>query len=574
MYYKCFKKYIPIALLGVIFMGLVAYLELNQIDYMGKIIDEGIANSDLNVVFRNGIIMVIYALVAAVSGIGASICAAYSSTGFAQELREELYGKIQRFSVKTISKFSTASLVTRLTNDINFLQLTIMQTLRMGIRAPMLLVTSLWLIYQISPTVSVYVLIPMTILVIILGYILAKGYPLFSRVQNYLDKLNQRVQEGLINIRVIKSFVKEEQEDNKFDVANEEFKGISVKALSLIMLINPAMMLCMNLATIILLYICSRYVLVDNTLAIGNVVVILNYVRFTLFSLNMLSMILAMMARAKASVERINEVINTKESIQNNESHQEIENAKGKITFANVSFKYYDEQTRLTLDNLDFTINPGEHFGIIGSTGSGKTTLVNMIGRLVDPTLGKVLFDDIDVKAMDIHELRGYLGFVPQKNVLFSGTIIDNLRLGNKNASDEDIKKACKIANIDTFIESLPDGYQSKVAQGGTNFSGGQKQRLCLARALVMNPKILIMDDSTSALDADTERRIKDTIENDLPEMTVISIAQKVSSVNSCDRILVINDGKVSAIDNHDSLLSTNNIYQEIYQSQLQKGGN
>ena len=574
MYYKCFKKYIPVALLGVIFMGLVAYLELNQIDYMGKIIDEGIANSDLNVVFQNGIIMVVYALVAAVSGIGASICASYSSAGFAQKLREELYGKIQTFSVKTISKFNTASLVTRLTNDINFLQLTIMQTLRMGIRAPMLLVTSLWLIYQISSTVSVYVLIPMTLLVIILGYILARGYPLFSRVQNYLDKLNQRVQEGLINIRVIKSFVKEEQEDSKFDVANEEFKGMSVKALSLIMLINPAMMLCMNLATIILLYICSRYVLVDNTLAIGNVVVILNYVRFTLFSLNMLSMILAMMARAKASVERINEVINTKESIQNNESHQEIENAKGKITFANVSFKYYDEQTRLTLDNLDFTINPGEHFGIIGSTGSGKTTLVNMIGRLIDPTLGKVLFDDIDVKTMDIHELRGYLGFVPQKNVLFSGTIIDNLRLGNKDASDEDIKKACKIANIDTFIESLPEGYLSKVAQGGTNFSGGQKQRLCLARALVMNPKILIMDDSTSALDADTEGRIKEAIENDLPEMTVISIAQKVSSVNICDRILVINDGKVSAIDNHDSLLSTNSIYQEIYQSQLQKGGN
>ena len=574
MYYNSVKKYIPIALLGIFCMGLVAFLELNQIDYMGKIIDEGIAKNDLDVVFSNGIIMVVYALVAAIAGVVSSICASYASNGFGQKLREALYEKIQTFSVKNVSKFTTASLVTRLTNDINFLQTTMMQVLRLGIRAPMLLVTSLWLIYRASPTVSQFVFIPMSILVIILCFVLVKGYPLFGKVQEHLDKLNQRVQEGLINIRVIKSFVKEDYEDNRFDKANSELKGISIKALAIVMLINPAMMMCMNIATIILLYVCSRFVLIDSTLAIGNVVVILNYVRFTLFSLNMLSMIVMMMSRAKASVVRLNEVIATEESIQNSDAYETIAEAKGKISFENVSFQYYEEQTRLTLDNLDFDIQPGERFGIIGSTGSGKTTMINLIGRLIDPSEGKVLFDGINVKEMEIRNLRSHIGFVPQKNVLFSGTIRENLMLGNEKATLEEIEEAAKIANIDTFIMTLPDAYESRVAQGGTNFSGGQKQRLCLARALVINPKVLIMDDSTSALDADTEKRIMDALENDLPEMTVISIAQKVSSVASCDRIMVINDGKISAIDTHDNLLAHNTIYQEIYQSQLQKGAN
>ena len=574
MYYKSVKKYIPIALLGIFCMGLVAFLELNQIDYMGKIIDEGIAKNDLDVVFSNGIIMVVYALVAAIAGVVSSICASYASNGFGQKLREALYEKIQTFSVKNVSKFTTASLVTRLTNDINFLQTTMMQVLRLGIRAPMLLVTSLWLIYRASPTVSQFVFIPMSILVIILCFVLVKGYPLFGKVQEHLDKLNQRVQEGLINIRVIKSFVKEDYEDDRFDKANSELKGISIKALAIVMLINPAMMMCMNIATIILLYVCSRFVLIDSTLAIGNVVVILNYVRFTLFSLNMLSMIVMMMSRAKASIVRLNEVIATEESIQNSDAYETIAEAKGKISFENVSFQYYEEQTRLTLDNLDFDIQPGERFGIIGSTGSGKTTMINLIGRLIDPSEGKVLFDGINVKELEIRNLRSHIGFVPQKNVLFSGTIRENLMLGNEKATLEEIEEAAKIANIDTFIMTLPDAYESRVAQGGTNFSGGQKQRLCLARALVINPKVLIMDDSTSALDADTEKRIMDALENDLPEMTVISIAQKVSSVASCDRIMVINDGKISAIDTHDNLLAHNTIYQEIYQSQLQKGAN
>ena len=574
MYYKCVKKYIPIALLGIFCMGLVAYLELNQIDYMGKIIDEGIAKNNLDIIFGNGIIMVVYSLVAAFAGVIASICASYSSNGFGQKLRETLYGKIQTFSVKNVSKFTTASLVTRLTNDINFLQITMMQILRLGIRAPMLLGTSLWLIYQTNATVSKFVFIPMTILVVVLCVVLVKGYPLFRKVQERLDKLNQRVQESLINIRVIKSFVKEDYEDSRFDVANSELKDIGVQAMTIMMFINPAMMMCMNIATIILLYVCSRFVLIDNTLAIGNVVVILNYVRFTLFSLNMLSMIVTMMSRAKASIIRLNEVINTEESIENCDVCRIVSEVDGKITFEQVSFQYYEEQVRLTLEDLDFSVNPGERFGVIGSTGSGKTTMVNLIGRLIDPSKGKVLFDGINVKEMDLHNLRSHIGFVPQKNVLFSGTILSNLVLGNEDATLEDVKRAAKIANIDSFIESLPETYESRVAQGGTNFSGGQKQRLCLARALVINPKVLIMDDSTSALDADTEKRIMDALENDLPEMTVISIAQKVSSVANCDRIMVINDGKVSAIDTHDNLLANNTIYQEIYQSQLQKGAN
>ena len=574
MYFTCFKKYIPIALLGVFFMAFVAFLELNQIDYMGRIIDDGIANNDMSIILSNGFIMIVYAIVAAVLGIGASVCAAYSSNGFAQNLRELLYAKVQTFSVKNVSRFKTASLVTRLTSDINYLQITIMQTLRLGIRAPMLLITSLWLIYKVNSTVAIYVLIPIAILAFCLIVILIKGYPVFEIVQTQLDQLNQRVQEGLMNIRVIKSFIREGFEDERFAYGNEQFKDINIKAQSLMMLINPAMMLCLNIATIILLYICSRFVLVDMTLEIGKVVVILNYVRFTLFSLNMLSMILAMMSRAKASSERINEIIHAQEEIENISDCIEIEKVTGKISFENVSFKYYDEQARLTLDRLNFTIEQGEHFGIIGSTGSGKSTLINLIGRLIDPIEGIVKLDDMDIKMIDLHCLRGSLGFVPQKNVLFSGTIRENLKLGNELATDEQIKEATRIANIDEFIESLPDGYDSIVAQGGTNFSGGQKQRLCLARALITNPKILIMDDSTSALDADTENRIKEAIEKDLPQMTVISIAQKVSSVAGCSRIMVINDGKISAIDTHDNLLVSNDIYQEIFQSQLQKGAN
>lgn len=572
-YYKSFKRFIPIALVGVIFVASVVVLELEQITYMGRIINEGIVPGRFDVVLQLALIMGALALVALCCGIVGVSCASISSNGFAVSLREKVYAKIQTFSTKNVTRFQGASLITRLTNDINFIQNTVMMCLRMLVRAPMMLVTSSIFIIRMSKEISLLMIVPMIILAISLVIIILKGAPRFIVLQESLDRLNRRIQEALINIRVIKSFVRERDEDMKFETSNDEYMQKSVHAQSLMMLINPLMMFVLNITTVVMLYVCSLFVVKLNLLEVGNIVVILTYVRFTLFSLMMISQILTMVSRSKASIARVSAVLNAHEPITSQADALMVESLRGDIVFNHVSFKYYEDQMRNTLTDLNFTIKQGEHFGIIGSTGSGKSTLVQLLGRLIEPSDGEINIDGKNILALDLHQLRSHVGFVPQKNVLFSGTIAQNLCLGHPDAHPDTIKKAAATANIAQFIEQLPEQYETVLTQGGTNLSGGQKQRMCIARALMVDPDILILDDSTSALDGDTEARINRDLHHDYEGLTIISIAQKISSVAKCDRILVLDDGQMVGLDTHAQLLENNAIYQEIYQSQMQKGG-
>lgn len=574
MYFKAFKKYIPIALLGVILTATVVVMELNQIDYMGRIIDEGVATSNMQVVLDLGWIMVVWALLGVAFGVGGVICASIASNGFAEQLRAFLYKKVQSFSIKNISKFQSSSLITRLTNDVNYVQTTVMMGLRLLIRAPMMLVTSVVYIVLISKEVAFAILPPLVLLAVGLTWIISQGSPRFVVLQRRLDGLNRRVLEALINIRVIKSFVREDFEDERFKESNEAYFSANLWAQRLMIMINPLMMLMMNISTLIVLYLCSFLILKTQVMKVGSILVILNYVRFTLFSLMMISQVLMMITRSRASITRINEVFAAQESIENPTEVVVIEDVQGSLQFDHVSLKYHEDQIRKTLTDIDLTIHPQERFGIIGSTGSGKSSFVNMIGRLIDPSEGSIRFDGVDIRMLDLHTLRSYLGFVPQKNVLFSGTVRDNLKLGDEAASDEVMIQAAKTASIHDFILSMPQGYDSMLTQGGSNLSGGQKQRMCIARALVMNPKILILDDSTSALDADTESRIKEALVVDYPQTTVISIAQKISSVATCDRIMVMDKGMIVGLATHDELLRDNQVYQEIYQSQMSQAVN
>ncbi len=572
MYYKSFKRFIPIAVLGVLMVASVVVLELNQIDYMGKIINEGVSKQDLNVVLKYGIIMTVWAILAGILGVFGTVCASVASNGFAIQLRERLYHKIQSFSIKNVSRFSSASLITRLTNDINYLQQTIMMCLRMLVRAPMMLISSMFFIYLTSKEIASIMIVPILVLGTALVFIISKGGPRFVAVQTKLDQLNRSIQEALINIRVIKSFVREDFEEDRFSLRNDDNMQTNIWAQNLMMLINPLMMLVLNITTVAMLYVCSFFVLEKNMLEIGSIVVILNYIRFTLFSLMMISQVLTMVSRSRASVTRISAVFSTPEVIESPAVPVVPETVKGQVIFDHVTFEYYDDQIRKTLTDINLVIEPGERFGIIGSTGCGKTTLVNLLARLIEPSSGQVLFDGVNVNAFDLHTLRSFLGFVPQKNVLFTGSIRDNLKLGNQSASDAVLDEAAKTAAIYDFIHSSPEGYDGHLNQGGLNLSGGQRQRMCIARALVVSPKVLVLDDSTSALDAETEKGIKDALSLNHGEMTLISIAQKISSVADCDRICVMDDGKIVGLGTHEDLLASNPIYQEIYQSQMSRG--
>jgi ABC-type multidrug transport system, ATPase and permease components len=569
MYYKLMKKHLPMALLSIILASVFVVVEMYQISLMGKIIDEGVATGNTTIILQYGGLMALGVVVGLALSISGVACAVKASNGFAIALRDYLYSKIQTFSIKNITKFQTASLITRLTSDINFLQQTIMMSLRMGVRAPVLLLTSMSFIFNINSQIGLIVLVGVIILAIGLTLLITKGYKRFMKLQRRLDDVNRKVQESLINIRVIKSFVRETYEVERFDEANENLTKASLSAQHLMAMMSPMQMIVLNMMVVVLLYISSIFVASTQIMQIGDIVIILNYIRFTLFSLMMLSMILSMVSRSKASVDRISEVMKTLEPISNVENPVEVAKIAGEIIFDNVSFKYFPDQARKTLEDINIKIPPGEHLGVIGSTGAGKSTLINLIGRLIEPTEGKILIDGYDIMELDIHKMRSTFGFVPQKNVLFSGTIHENLCLGNKDASEALLIEATKTANIYDFIMSQPDKFAGILQQGGSNLSGGQRQRMCIARALVMQPKVLILDDSTSALDADTETQIKDALAQKFADMTVISIAQKISSVADCDRIVVIDDGKIVGIGNHQTLLADNQIYQEIYESQM-----
>lgn len=519
-------------------------------------------------VVKVGLIMVLLAIIGLCGGIMTMKTSSIASQRFSYRLRKDLYKTTSGFSFKNIDQFSTASLTTRMTNDVTMLQNTVLMSLRMLIRTPSLLIVSAVLAFSINAKLSVMLLVLLPIVVVVVFFVLKFGFPMFQKMQKKIDNVNRVVQENLIGIRVVKAFVREEEEKKKFHTASDELAAQGAKAAGLIVTVMPLMMFLLN---VVIVYVYARGAndAAKGLMDVGEISVLASYILQMLMNIVMLSMFLLQFTRAKACGDRVVEVLDTKIDIVDPENPYIPEAPKGKIEFKNVSFGYNEKDT--VLENISFTAEPGSIIGIIGSTGCGKSSLVNLIPRLYDVTEGEVLVDGVDVRDYDIKALRELTGVVLQKNLLFSGTIKENIRWGKPDATDEEIIAACKAAQAHDFIMAQPDGYDTNLAQGGLNLSGGQKQRLCIARAMIKNPKILILDDSTSAVDTATEAKIRESFYTQLKDTTVLIIAQRISSVKDADQIIVLDEGKLNAIGKNDELLENNEIYQEIYHTQ-QKG--
>lgn len=515
--------------------------------------------------------MIGIAIMMMVGGVGGAYFGAKASVNFAADLRSDVYKKVQEFSFKNIDKFSTGSLVTRLTNDVTQLQNFVNMLLRMALRSPGMMIGGIIMAIMLKPDLSVVLAITVPLMMIAILGLIFMGFKRFSRMQTKIDKLNSTVQESVTNVRVVKSFVREEHENEKFRTANRDLKKAGMSAMKVMIFMGPVSTIFMNITTLIVLWIGSNFV-TEGSMNVGDLSAFLTYVSQILFSIMMVTMLLMTSARALASARRIKEVLNEDIDITDaNSTEKDRTVEKGRIEFRNVSFRYYKNSEEAVLQNIDLTIEAGSTVGIIGSTGCGKTTLVSMIPRLYDVDEGEVLVDGVNVRDYSLYNLREGVSMVLQKNVLFSGTIRENLLWGDENATDEQIFAAAESAQADKFVTSFTNGYDSDLGQGGSNVSGGQKQRLCIARALLKNPKILILDDSTSAVDTATEASIRRAFKEDIPDATKIIIAQRISSVIDADRIVVMDDGKITGVGTHDELLSNNTEYQEIYYSQMEK---
>ena len=524
-----------------------------------------------NYVIRVGLLMFALALIGLCGGLATMKSSSIVSQKFSYRLRRDLYQKISDFSFKNIDSFSTSSLTTRMTNDITMLQNTVMMSLRMLVRAPALLIVSAVFAFSINAKLSLILLIMLPIMLVIIVLVLKFGFPMFQKMQKKIDNVNRVVQENLIGIRVVKAFVREDKEKKKFHTASDQLAKQGSRAAGLIVTLMPIMMLMMNIV-IVYIYYKGAGDAAAGLMDVGEISVLSSYIVQVLMNIMMVSMFLLQLTRAKACGDRVVEVLDTEIDIQNPKDPFIPENPQGKIEFKNVDFSYNtDKKDDKILDNINFTAEPGSIVGIIGSTGCGKSSLVNLIPRLYDVTAGEVLVDGVNVKDYDLKALRDLIGVVLQKNILFTGTIKENIRWGKSDATDEEIINACKAAQAHDFIMRQPDGYDTVLAQGGLNLSGGQKQRLCIARAMIKNPKILILDDSTSAVDTATEAKIRNSFYSEFKDTTVIIIAQRISSVQNADEIIVLDDGRIDAVGTHDELIKSNVIYQEIYKTQ-QKG--
>lgn len=524
-------------------------------------------------VIKYGLIMFGLAVLGLCGGLATMKTSAIVSQRFAYKLRNDVYKKISRFSFKNIDTFSTASLTTRMTNDITTLQNVLMMGLRILVRGPALLVVAAVFAFSINVRLSAILIFLLPVIIVVVAVVMKFGFPLFQKMQKRIDNVNRVVQENLIGIRVVKAFVRENHEKKKFHKVSDELAAQGAKASGLIVTVMPIMMLMFNVV-VVYVYYKGAFAARSGEIDVGQISVISSYITQVLMNLMMISMMLLMVARGKACGDRVVEILDTKIDIVNPENPYipEKENVKGEVEFKNVSFKYStDSSGDDILEDISFKANAGEIIGIVGGTGCGKSSLVNLIPRLYDVTQGQVLVDGVDVREYDIKTLRDMIGVVLQKNVLFSGTIKENLRWGNANATDEEIITACKAAQAHDFITAQPDGYDTNLSQGGLNLSGGQKQRLCIARAMLKKPKILILDDSTSAVDTATEAKIRESFYTELSDTTVFIIAQRISSVMDADKILVVDDGKIMGMGTHDELIENNEIYQEIYHTQ-QKG--
>ena len=565
------KEYKTASLLAPLFTALEVVMELFIPFITAAIIDQGIEAGDLGQVYRYGALMIVMAFLSLCFGTLAGRFSAKASDGFACNLRDALYAKVQTFSFSNIDKYSTAGLVTRMTTDVTNMQNAYQMILRIAVRAPLMLVCSMCMCFFISVQLSAVFLVALVVLGVSLIFIMTRTIPVFQKVFRKYDDLNASVQENVSAIRVVKAFVREAYEDEKFKKAADGLYRLFVKAESTLALNSPIMMLVVYGSILALSWFGAHYI-VAGELTTGNLTSLFSYVMGVLMSLMMLSMIFVMVTMSIASAERICEVLKETTALADPERPL-MTVPDGRVDFDHVSFSYQHGSGEVVLRDLDLHIASGETIGVVGGTGSGKSSLVNLISRLYDVDQGSVRVGGVDVRDYDLEALRNQVAVVLQKNVLFSGTILDNLRWGKEDAAEEECREAARLACADEFIDRFPDGYNTWIEQGGSNVSGGQKQRLCIARALLKSPKVLILDDSTSAVDTATDAKIREAFARQIPGTTKIIIAQRVSSVQNADRILVLDNGVVSGFDTHENLLKTNRIYQEIYEAQTQGGG-
>lgn len=558
------KKYGVYAILSPIAIIGEVWAEINIPKLMSQIVDTGIGNKDISYVLKVGGQMVLYALFALLCGALAARFAALGGLGFGSELRRGLFYKLQTYSFKNLDRFRTASLVTRLTADVNNIQNAFMMIIRVAVRAPFMLVCATWMAFKINHSLVSVFLVAIPVLGTALAVIACMAFPRFTAMLKRYDGLNASVQENLISIRVVKAFVRSDYEKKKFKEANDGLRDSSIRAEKVLAFNGPFMQITIYACIIAILWFGGNHI-INGTMQTGELISFISYVTQILMSLMMISMIFVMLVMSKASLVRIGEVLDEVPDIQDG---KETEVKDGSITFENVSFRYNGGAEENVLQNVNLSIRSGETIGIIGGTGSAKSTLVQLIPRLYDASEGRVLVGGKDVRDYSIHALRDAVSMVLQKNVLFSGSIRDNLRWGNENSTQEEIEEACESAQADGFVKSFPDGYDTDLGQGGVNVSGGQKQRLCIARALLKHPKIIILDDSTSAVDTATDAKIRAALRKDLKGTTALIIAQRISSVEDADRILVLNDGKISDFDTHENLMKNSEIYREVYESQ------
>lgn len=576
-WFKYVNPYLPYFIIGPVCMIVEVIGEVLMPKFLAIVIN-GANDGSLTVGGSIGTagLMILTAVLMMVGGVGGAYFGAKASVNFAADLRDDVFSKVQRFSFANIDKFSAGSLVTRLTNDVTQLQNFVNMLLRMCLRSPGMLIGAIIMAVTMRPDLSVVLLVTIPLMLITILLIISKGFPRFAKMQTKIDRLNNTVQENITNVRVVKSFVREAHETEKFREVNSDLKQSGMSAMKIMIFLGPVMTVFMNITTLSVLWFGSNIVLGEagtiGGMEIGDLSAFITYVTQILSSLMMVTMMLMMSSRALASAKRIKEVLNEDIDLNDTEAaYPELTVKDGKIEFKRVGFRYYKNSEGKVLDDVDLTIEAGQTVGIIGSTGCGKTTLVSMIPRLYDVDEGEVLIDGVNVKNYSLYHLREGVGMVLQKNVLFSGTIEENLRWGDEDASEEELRKAAEYAQVNGFIESFKDGYETELEQGGVNVSGGQKQRLCIARALLKKPKILILDDSTSAVDTATEAMIRRAFREELSGSTKIIIAQRISSVKECDTIVVMNEGKITGVGSHEELLKSCTEYGEIYYSQMDK---
>ncbi len=565
------KQYKKATLLSIVFAASEVVMEVLIPLLTAKLIDEGIEAGNISHAYLYGGLMIVAAIFSLSFGVLAGKYSAYASTGVACNIREAMYSNIQTYAFSNIDKFSTAGLVTRLTTDVTNLQMAYQMMIRMCIRSPFMLISAFVMAMLVSVKISMVFLVAILVLGVVLGLIIKCAMPVFNQVFRKYDDLNASIQENVSAIRVVKAFVREDFEKTKFDKAAQSVYKMFVKADSILAFNNPTMMFSVYGCMIGISWFGAKMITVGD-LTTGDLTQLFQYIMQILMSLMMISMIFVMMTMSIASMRRIAEVLNEKSDLVNPENPV-FEVSNGEVKFENVSFSYSKESQKKVLTDINFEVKSGEIVGILGGTGSAKSSLVNLISRLYDVQDGSVLVGGKDVREYDIETLRNQVAVVLQKNELFSGTILDNLRWGNENATEEECKKVCQLACADEFIEKMPYKYETHIEQGGTNVSGGQKQRLCIARALLKRPKVLILDDSTSAVDTATDAKIRKAFKEEIPDTTKFIIAQRISSIQEADKIIVLDDGKINGIGTHEELLENNEIYRAVYEGQTQGGG-